>query len=151
MAQYVVRSSTPAAFLLLVFMIFSLVNGNVFTRTITSDALSVKSVNVLIANEYHKRENVSVGSDFLVEILGSGLENNVSLRWSPTHDDCSPNNELNTIWIAPNGSRAIYQFVHAPNFKVTTIYFCLRVVSRFGETWTNLGSNYTITPPVRSV
>lgn len=150
MAQHVIYSSTPAALLLLVFTISNLVNGNAFTEVKVSDNLKVKSVNALITKQSHARENLSVGPGFLVEILGTGLESNVSLRWSSTPDDCDPNNKLDAILIARNGSRAIYKFIRIPNFKVTTIYFCLRTVSRFGETWTNLGSNLSIKHPVQS-
>ncbi|XP_034193575.1 metal transporter uex isoform X2 [Osmia lignaria lignaria] len=149
MAQHVIYSSTPAALLLLVFTISNLVNGNAFTEVKVSDSLKVKSVNALITKQSHAREYLSAGPGFLVEILGTGLESNVSLRWSSTPDDCDPNNRLDAILIAHNGSRAIYKFIRIPNFKVTTIYFCLRTISRFGETWTNLGSNLTIKRPVQ--
>ncbi|XP_043266267.1 unextended protein isoform X2 [Colletes gigas] len=150
MAQHVDRSGTPAALLLLVFTIFNLVYANAFTGVKVFNNPRVKSVNVLSINQSHTRDHLPVNSGFLIEILGTGLERNVFLRWSPTSDNCNSNNKLNAIWIAPNGSRAIYEFVQVPNFKVTTIYFCLRIVTRFGETWTNLGRNFTINPPLQS-
>ncbi|CAK9794691.1 Unextended protein [Anthophora plagiata] len=150
MAQHVVCLSIPAAFLLLVFIQSNFINGDAFKKVKVTDNLNVKSVDVLITKQSHTRENASVSSSFLIEVLGTGLENNVSLRWSPTFDNCDPKNQLSAIWIAPDGGRAIYKFVEVPNFKVTTIYFCLRIVSRFGETWTNLGSSFTIRTPIPS-
>lgn len=148
MAQHVDRSGTPAALLLFVFTIFNLVYGNTFATVTVSNNSSVKSVKVLPAKEFYAREDPSSAStDFLVEVLGTGLENNVSLYWSPTSSDCDPENKLNAIWIEPGGDRAIYKFAYVPNFKVTKIYFCRRVVSRFGETWTNLGKDFTIVNP----
>ncbi|XP_026301243.1 metal transporter CNNM4 isoform X2 [Apis mellifera] len=147
MAQHVVRSSTPAALLLLIFVTSNLVNVNAFTKLKISNNLSVKSVDVFIKKQSYIRENVSTTSGFLIEVLGTGLENNVSLRWSHTFDNCDSENKLSAVWISPNGSRAIYKFVKVPNFKVTTIYFCLKVV---GEIWTNLGSNFTIRFPIQS-
>nr|XP_033206326.1 metal transporter CNNM4 isoform X1 [Bombus vancouverensis nearcticus] len=150
MAQHVVCSSTPAALLLLVFVTSNLVTVNTFTKVKVSDNLSVKSVDVLIRKKSFTGENVSSSSSFLIEILGTGLENNVSLLWSRTIDNCDSENKLSAIWISPNGSRAIYKFDKVPNFKVTTIYFCLKIVSIFGEIWTNLGSNFTIRSPIQS-
>ncbi|XP_071865810.1 metal transporter uex isoform X2 [Bombus fervidus] len=150
MAQHVVCSSTPAALLLLVFVTSNLVTVNTFTKVKVSDNLSVKSVDVLIRKKSFTGENVSSSSGFLIEILGTGLENNVSLLWSRTIDNCDSENKLSAIWISPNGSRAIYKFDKVPNFKVTTIYFCLKIVSIFGEIWTNLGSNFTIRSPIQS-
>ncbi|XP_076165368.1 metal transporter uex isoform X2 [Ptiloglossa arizonensis] len=150
MAQHVDRSGTPAALLLLVFTIFNLVYANAFTGVKVFDNPNVKSVNVLNTKQSYARDYLSVSSDFLIEVFGTGLEKNVSLCWSPTPDNCDSNNKLNALWIAPNGNRAIYQFAQIPNFKVTTIYFCLRIVTRFGETWTNLGSNITISSPFQS-
>ncbi|XP_017886454.1 metal transporter CNNM4 [Ceratina calcarata] len=150
MAQHVVRSSIPAAFLLLVFMLCNFVNGNAFMRVNTLDNLSVKSIDVLSRKQWDTPGHVYASSDFLIEVFGTGLESNISLLWSSTIDDCDPKNELNAVWIASSGNRAIYKFVKVPNFKVTEIYFCLRIVSRFGETWTNLGSNFTIRSPVSS-
>nr|XP_012146877.1 PREDICTED: metal transporter CNNM4 isoform X2 [Megachile rotundata] len=150
MAQHVIHSSTPATLLLLVFTISNLVTSNAFTDVQVFDNLKVKSVNALITKQSHAREYLSGAPGFFVEILGTGLERNVSLRWSATLDNCDPNNKLNAIWIDHNGNRAIYKFIKIPNFKVTTIYFCLRTVSRFGETWTNLGSNLTIQRPIHS-
>lgn len=147
MAQHVVRSSTPAALLLLIFVTSNLANVNAFTKLKISNNLSVKSVDVFIKKQSYIRENVSTTSGFLIEVLGTGLENNVSLRWSHTFDNCDSENKLSAVWISPNGSRAIYKFVKVPNFKVTTIYFCLKVV---GEIWTNLGSNFTIRFPIQS-
>ncbi|XP_076759804.1 metal transporter uex isoform X2 [Xylocopa sonorina] len=150
MAQHVVRSSTPAALLLLVFMICNPVNSNSIRKVAISDNINIKSVDVLTRKESNTREYVPVSPGFLLEVLGTGLENNVSLRWSPTFDSCDLENKLSTIWISPNGNRAIYKFVEVPNFKVTRIYFCLKIVTRFGETWTNLGSNFTIKSPIPS-
>ncbi|XP_060824579.1 unextended protein isoform X2 [Bombus pascuorum] len=150
MAQHVVCSNTPAALLLLVFVTSNLVTVNTFTKVKVSDNLSVKSVDVLIRKKSLTGENVSSSSSFLIEILGTGLENNVSLLWSRTIDNCDSENKLSAIWISPNGSRAIYKFDKVPNFKVTTIYFCLKIVSIFGEIWTNLGSNFTIRSPIQS-
>ncbi|CAD1468894.1 unnamed protein product [Heterotrigona itama] len=150
MAQHVVCSSTPTALLLLVFVTSNLVSVNTFTKVKVSDNLNVKSVNVLIKKDPVAGENVSSSSGFLIEVLGTGLENNVSLRWSRTFDNCDSKNKLSAIWISPNGSRAIYKFDKVPNFKVTTIYFCLKIVSIFGEIWTNLGSNFTIRSPIQS-
>ncbi|KAK1125651.1 hypothetical protein K0M31_005209 [Melipona bicolor] len=150
MAQHVVCSSTPAALLLLVFVTSNLVSVNTFTKVKVSDNLNVKSVNVFIKKDSVAGENVSSSSGFLIEVLGTGLENNISLRWSRTLDNCESQNKLSAIWISPNGSRAIYKFDKVPNFKVTTIYFCLKIVSTFGEIWTNLGSNFTIRSPIQS-
>ncbi|KOX79812.1 Metal transporter CNNM2 [Melipona quadrifasciata] len=150
MAQHVVCLSTPAALLLLVFVTSNLVIVNTFTKVKVSDNLNVKSVNVFIKKDSVAGENVSSNSGFLIEVLGTGLENNVSLRWSRTLDNCESKNKLSAIWISPNGSRAIYKFDKIPNFKVTTIYFCLKIVSTFGEIWTNLGSNFTIRSPIQS-
>ncbi|KAK9301214.1 hypothetical protein QLX08_006306 [Tetragonisca angustula] len=150
MAQHVVCSSTPAALLLLVFVTSNLVSVNTFTKVKVSDNLNVKSVNVFIKKDSVAGENVSSSSGFLIEVFGTGLENNVSLRWSRTLDNCESKNKLSAIWISPNGSRAIYKFDKVPNFKVTTIYFCLKIVSTFGEIWTNLGSNFTIRSPIQS-
>lgn len=150
MAQHVICSSTPAAFLLLVFVTSNLVSVNTFTKVKVSDNLNVKSVNVFIKKDSVAGENVSSSSGFLIEVFGTGLENNVSLRWSRTLDNCESKNKLSAIWISPNGSRAIYKFDKVPNFKVTTIYFCLKIVSTFGEIWTNLGSNFTIRSPIQS-
>ncbi|XP_054013129.1 unextended protein [Hylaeus anthracinus] len=150
MAQHVDCSGKPAALLLFVFTIFNLVYANAFTGVNLLDSPSVESVNVLSREQFGLLHHLHVSSSFLVEVFGTGLERNVSLRWSPTSDNCDPNNKLNAIWIAPNGNRAIYQFVQVPNFKVTTIYFCRRIVTRFDETWTNLGSSFTINPPLQS-
>ncbi|XP_076229097.1 metal transporter uex isoform X2 [Nomia melanderi] len=150
MAQHVDRSGTPAALLLLVFTIFNLVYVNAFIGAKIIDNQNVRSVNILQTERSDTRKHSSDSSDFLVEVLGTGLESNISLCWSPTPDNCNPNNRLYAIWISPSGDRAIYQFAQVPTFKVTTIYFCLRIVTRFGETWTNLGSNFAITLPPRS-
>ncbi|XP_076241253.1 metal transporter uex [Calliopsis andreniformis] len=151
MAQHVDRSGIPAALLLLVFTIFNLVYGNPFAGVTVSDNPNVKSVKILTAKQLHARGNLSpAGKSFLLEVLGTGLTSNVSLSWSLTSSNCEPENKLNAIWIEPGGDRAIYEFVHVPNFKVTKIYFCLRVISRFSETWTNLGRNFTISPPLRT-
>ncbi|XP_043524362.1 unextended protein [Frieseomelitta varia] len=150
MAQHVVCSSTPAALLLLIFVISNLVSVNTFTKVKVSDNLNVKSVNVFIKKDSVAEENVSSSFGFLIEVFGTGLENNISLRWSRTLDNCESKNKLSAIWISPNGSRAIYKFDKVPNFKVTTIYFCLKIVSTFGEIWTNLGSNFTIRSPIQS-
>ncbi|KZC10512.1 Metal transporter CNNM2 [Dufourea novaeangliae] len=146
MAQHVDRLCTPAALLLLVFTIFNIVYANAITGVKVIGSPNVKSVNILDRKELNTIEHSFDSSDFFVEVLGTGLESNISLCWSPTSDDCDPSNKLYAIWIASNGSRAIYQFTEDPNFKVTTIYFCLRIVTRFGETWTNLGSKFTISP-----
>lgn len=150
MAQHVDRSGTPAALLLLVFTIFNLVYANAFIGGKVIDNQNVKSVNILNTERSDTRKHSSNSSDFLVEVLGTGLESNISLCWSPVPNDCNPNNKLNAVWISPSGDRAIYQFVQVPTFKVTTIYFCLRIVTRFGETWSNLGSNFTIALPPQS-
>ncbi|KOC59188.1 Metal transporter CNNM2 [Habropoda laboriosa] len=109
MAQHVVCLSIPAALLLLVFLQSNFINGNAFKKLKVTDNLNVKSVDAVITKLSHTRENVSISSSFLVEVLGTGLENNVSLRWSPTFDNCDPKNKLSAIWIASNGSRAIYK------------------------------------------
>ncbi|XP_076651006.1 metal transporter uex [Halictus rubicundus] len=152
MAQHVDRSGTPAALLLLVFTIFNLVYANAFLEVKVIGRQNVRSVNILDAEQSDTRKYTSDSSDFLVEVLGTGLESNVSLCWSPTPDNCDPhpNNKLHAVWIAPNGNRAVYKFDQIPTFKDTTIYFCLRIVTRFGEKWTNLGSNFTIASPPRS-
>ncbi|OAD52039.1 Metal transporter CNNM2 [Eufriesea mexicana] len=104
MAQHVVYSSTPAALLLLVFVISNLISIDAFTKVKLSDNLSVKSVDVLIRKQSYIPENVSTSSGFLIEVLGTGLENNVSLRWSRTFDNCDSENKLSAVWISPNGT-----------------------------------------------
>lgn len=145
MARYAGRSCTPAVFLLFAIAV-RLTGGNALTDTVNlSSNPNVTSVCVLTLEDSHLDKLPPDRSDYLIEVFGTGLESNVSLRWSNDGSECEARNVLENVWISMSGDRAIYTFPKLSDFNVNTIYFCLRN----GKRWTNLGSNFTVNIPPR--
>ncbi|XP_035727876.1 metal transporter CNNM4-like [Vespa mandarinia] len=147
MARHVGRSYTPSAvFLLFVIAVIRLTRGNTLTDIVNPlNNPNVTAVSVLNLRDSFFHETPSFRSEYLIELYGTGLESNLSLHWSNDGSDCERNNVLKNIWISMSGDRAIYTFLELPDFKVNTVYFCLKN----GERWTNLGSNFTVNLPSR--
>ncbi|KAL6264085.1 hypothetical protein P5V15_004164 [Pogonomyrmex californicus] len=85
----------------------------------------------------------------LVEFLGTGLDRDLALQWSPSSRDCprDAGNILDAVWMSSARDRGIYEFRTVPDAKVTAVYFCLR--NRSDEKWSNLGDRVSIKFPVR--
>lgn len=146
MARHVGRSYTPAVFLLFVIPVIRLTRGNTLTDIVSPlSNPNVTAVSVLNLRDSFFHETPSFRSEYLIELYGTGLESNLSLYWSDNGSDCERNNVLKNIWISMSGDRAIYTFPELPDFKINTVYFCLKN----GERWTNLGSNFTVNLPSR--
>ncbi|KAK2575789.1 hypothetical protein KPH14_007174 [Odynerus spinipes] len=143
MARHVGRSCRPAVFLLFVIAVVRLTEGSPLTDIVNNP--NVTSVRVLNLRDSFLDKSPPVRSDYLLELFGTGLESNVSLRWSNDGSECDARNVLENVWISMSGDRAIYTFTELPDIKVNTVYFCLRN----GERWINLGSNFTVNVPPR--
>lgn len=92
-----------------------------------------------------------------VEFLGTGLDHDLTLRWSSTSHDCpnDPNADLDVVWTSPSGDRAIYEFhTEFPrDAEITDIYFCRRNngTDTFADAkWNSLGDHVSIKFPIRS-
>lgn len=89
-----------------------------------------------------------------VELLGTGLDRDLALRWSPSSHECpdNPDANLDAVWTSPSGDRAIYEFrtEFPDDAGITTVYFCRRSYTDADTPgWSGLGDHVSIKFPVR--
>lgn len=146
MAQLLTRPYTPVLFLLFIIAVIRLTRGNTLLGTVNSNNPNVTAINLLNVRDVFNQETHSFISEYLIELCGTGLESNLSLRWSNDDSDCERDvNVLKNVWISMSGDSAIYTFMKLPDTKENRIYFCLK----YTERWTNLGNHFTINLPSR--
>jgi len=186
MAQYVGRLRfAPARILLLLVSVcvIQLVNVNASTTTTTTTTTDLNFVNhgnAAAGDDVSSHVQFSVKSarlttaaavalpalslsvhldrhQLLAEFSGTGLDRDLSLRWSPSSRECSddPNNNLDVLWTSPSGDYAVYKF-HSRGFpenaRITALYFCRRngTDEDAHARWNSLGDHVSIKFPMQS-
>lgn len=153
MAQHVGYSRGPATFLL-VLGLFHLVNVVVPNEIGAVKNPRIHSVRLIDRHDDDSNNSAfavgTVSSGLLVDVEGSELngdgdDDDLPLRWSPNDSECDANRDplrkVGTI-----GNHHFYRLPENCCFEVTTVYFCLRTVTRDGDAWYNLGGNFAVRP-----
>ncbi|XP_023288042.1 metal transporter CNNM4 isoform X2 [Orussus abietinus] len=144
MAQRVGCSRVPVI-LLLRFAFIHLAGGNVLTRTDNSIQPNVSSASLTSQESLPLDAEFPVITGFLVELVGTGLDDDLALRWSLTERECDEKKPLRGIWRTEKGDRAVYEFSTNYSPEITDIYLCFKTISpKTGERWINLGIKFAL-------
>lgn len=143
MAQCVDRSCIPVVLLLFVIVIPQLTNAQHLARN-NIISTNIETIRILSSIRNQSLLSISRSTGLFIEVLGSGLIEEVPLLWSTNNTCCDTKNSLEIISISDDGHRAIYKFNQLPDFEVIKVYFCRKTVSNRDEQWINLGNDFTV-------